>query len=164
MAKRDMKKRRDKRGLSPVIATVLLVAMVVVIGLIIFLWFRGFQQEAVTKFGGKNIQLVCGDVSFDASFSDSTNTLVVSNLANVPIYQMQAKIESSGRHDTKDLDESYSGWPTSGLNQGGIASINVGTDFDSAEEVVLIPVLRGTSRSGEKTYVCDESAGRTILV
>jgi len=44
-----------KKGLSPVIATMLLIAIVVVIGLIIFLWFRGMTEEAITKFDGTNI-------------------------------------------------------------------------------------------------------------
>ena len=53
-----MFKEGDKSGLSPVIATVLLVGLVVVSGLIIFMWFRGLTQEAVVKFD-QNIQLVC---------------------------------------------------------------------------------------------------------
>ena len=60
-----------KRGVSPVIATVLLISMVVIIGIIIFLWFRGMVGETVTKFG-KNIELACEDVVFDASYSTST--------------------------------------------------------------------------------------------
>lgn len=153
----------NKKALSPVIATVLLVAMVVVIGLIIFLWFRGFQQEAVTKFGGKNIQLVCNEVSFSASYSASTQSLTISNLANVPVYQMRAKImKGGGSFDTENVDE-YPGWPNSGLTQGAVISLS--KDFGgSAESVVLIPVLRGTSRSGDKTYVCSEDFGRTINV
>jgi len=44
-----------KKGVSPVIATVLLIAMVVVIALIIFLWFRGLTKEAITKFDVRNL-------------------------------------------------------------------------------------------------------------
>ncbi|MAG78897.1 hypothetical protein CMI40_00795, partial [Candidatus Pacearchaeota archaeon] len=42
--------RINKKGVSPVIATVLLVAIVVIIGLIIFQWFRGMTQESIIKF------------------------------------------------------------------------------------------------------------------
>jgi flagellin-like protein len=45
------KNNKNKMGVSPVIATVLLVAMTVVIALIVFLWFRQIGKEVVTKFG-----------------------------------------------------------------------------------------------------------------
>ena len=38
----------NKKGVSPVIATVLLIAIVIVIGLIIFLWFRSLTKDALT--------------------------------------------------------------------------------------------------------------------
>ncbi len=155
-------KRRVKRGLSPVIATVLLVALVVVIGLIIFLWFRGFQGEAVTKFGGTNIQLVCEDVNFDASYSGGSLTL--SNLGNVPIYQIQAKIYSdSGRtQENVDLNNVASNWPSNGLTQGTVVTLNVGSEFSGNDEALLVPVLRGNSDSGEKIYVCDDRHGFSV--
>ncbi len=78
-----------KRGISPVIATVLLIAMVVVIGLIVFLWFRGMIEEEGTKFG-KNVKLVCDDVNFEASYSGGV--LSILNIGNTPIYKMKIKI------------------------------------------------------------------------
>jgi len=111
-----------KKGVSPVIATVLLIAMVVVIALIIFLWFRGLTKEAITKFDGQNIELVCMDVSFEASYS--SGVLYIANLGNVPIFGMKMKILSDGSYQTVDLS---SGWPTSGLNQGATYSGDVCT-------------------------------------
>jgi len=153
-----MKKRR---GISPVIATSLLIAMVVVIGLIIFLWFRGFTQEAITKFGGTNIQLVCRDVQFDSGYSGGQISLV--NLGNVPIYSFQLKIEKPGSHDTLDIAE-ISDWPAEGLNQGGVFSDNIASAVSGADEITVIPVLRGTSKSGARTHVCDEQDGEVIVV
>ncbi len=158
---------KNERGLSPVIATVLLVAMVVVIGLIIFLWFRGFQGEAVTKFGGTNIELVCEDVSFDASYS--SGTLTMSNLGNVPVYQIKAKLLSDGgRSQTSvDLEDIFGvDWPASGLNQGNVLSYSVGdsAEFSGKSSALLIPVLRGKSESGEKTYVCDDQYGVEVTL
>src|SRR3970282_954737 len=101
MRKEAEKNRKNRRGVSPVIATTLLIAMVVVTGLIVFLWFRGFTQEAVTKFGGTNIELVCGDVRFDSSYS--SGNLFLSNVGNVPIYSFKLKIESPGSHTTLDI-------------------------------------------------------------
>jgi len=143
----------NKRGVSPVIATVLLIAIVVVIALIVFLWFRGFSQEAIMKFG-KNIELVCDDVRFDASFDGSSFS--ISNEGNVPIYRMKIKIIGDGSHSTEDL----AGFV--GLSAGGVDEYthNIG----SAEEVVLIPVLRGKSEKGEVNHVCDENYGYSLFV
>jgi flagellin-like protein len=136
---------RDK-GVSPVIATVLLIAMVVVIGMIIFLWFQGMTQESITKFEGTNIELVCDDVSYDASYSGGELSIV--NNGNVPIYRMKMKVVDGGSYDTTDLEG------FDGLSQGG--SFSGGISVGSATNIILIPVLLGNSESGKRTYVCEE--------
>ena len=153
-------KRKEERGLSPVIATVLLITIVVVIALIVFLWIRGMTQEAITKFDGQNIQLVCEDVSFHASYSG--DSLDITNLGNVPIFGMNVKEIGEGSYTTKNLREESLAWPETGLNQGGVFS---DTMYFTGEEIVLIPVLIGESDSGRKTYVCDENQyGYEILI
>lgn len=144
---------KSREGLSPVIATVLLVAMVIVIALIVFLWIRGMTQETITKFGDQNIQLVCNDVYFDADYYGTT--LAISNSGNVPIFGMKVKVVGDGSYITENLrDEAYM-WPEVGLNQGDVFSED-GFLFEG-EEIVLIPVLMGNSEQGRKTYVCDEN-------
>lgn len=137
------------------IATVLLIAMVVMIGLVIFLWFQGMTRESITKFEGTNIELVCSDVSFDASYSGGEISIV--NNGNVPIYGMKVKVVSDGNYDTSDL----SGFD--GLGQGGSysGSFNAG----SATNIILVPVLLGSSERGERTFVCDENQqGYEIII
>ena len=135
-----------RRGLSPVVATVLLVGMVIVIALIIFLWIRGLQDEAITKFG-KNIELVCYDVEFDASYSEGVVSVL--NTGNVAVHEFKAKVGSGGSYSTvavkgiQNLD--------SGMAGSGEVDVESGD-----EEIVLIPVLMGSSSKGEKTFVCDE--------
>jgi flagellin-like protein len=147
--------KKNVKGLSPVIATVLLVTMVIVIALIVFLWIRGMTEEAITKFGDKNIQLVCGEVSFEASSSE--NILYITNPGNVPIFGMNVKVIGTGYHETLDLRE-QSTWPQIGLNKGEAFSDSTFIDsLGDANEIVLIPVLIGESKSGRKTYVCDEN-------
>ena len=142
------------KGLSPVIATVLLITIVIVIALIVFLWVRGMTEEAITKFDDKvNIKLVCEDVSFEASYTDGTG-LYITNPGSVPIFGMDIKVVGEGSHETIDLRDNPA-WPTTGLNQGGVFSDEAITF--SGTEIVLIPVLIGDSESGRKTYVCDES-------
>ena len=151
---------KEKRGISPVIATTLLIAMVVVIGLIVFMWFRGFSQEAVTKFGGTNIDLVCKDVAFDSSYSGGS--IYISNTGNVPIYSFEINIQNPGSQETAEITDLTSDWPITGLNQGGVYS-GIVSGIDSAQKVTLIPVLRGTTaNSGIRTHVCSSQYGQVI--
>ena len=146
-----------KRGVSPVIATVLLVAMIIVVGLIVFLWFSGMTEEAITKFDGTNIKLVCEGVQFNAEYASGTLNIV--NIGNVPIFKMQVKLSGEGSHETKELG---GGWPDLGLNQGGTFSGSF--DASGAETLTLIPVLRGESKKGEKNFVCEERFGHEISI
>ncbi|MCF7910666.1 hypothetical protein K9L16_03270 [Candidatus Pacearchaeota archaeon] len=142
-----------KKGVSPVIATVLLVSMVVVLGLIVFLWFKGMTAEAITKFGGTNIELVCGDVAFDASYS--SGKLYLSNTGNVPIFGMKIKTSSLGSSETIDIRD-YEEWEAGGLDLGDSKEIAI-SDIAGSEKLILVPVLLGNSDSGKKTFVCSES-------
>ena len=146
-----MIKPLNKRGVSPVIATILLIGIVIVIGLIIFLWLRGLTQEAITKFD-KNVELVCDDVQFDGSYSGGT--LTVSNIGNIPIYEIKIKILQDKDYETKNLNTLTGEWPDAGLNPGRVFSDNINI---VAESIILIPVLVGSAESGEKSYTCDES-------
>ena len=148
--------RNRKTGLSPVIATVLLISIVVVIGLIIFLWARGFVKEEGTKFG-MNIKLACEDVEFEASYESSQLSIV--NSGNVPIYRVKLKISSEGGFRTEELTVDDNGWPDFGVKQGetytGSASI-------TGDKVLIIPVLIGSSGSGQKIYTCEDKYGYEI--
>jgi len=150
-----------KRGLSPVVATVLLISIVIIIGLIVFFWFKGITHEAITKFDGTNVKLVCGDVSFQAQYTDGR--LLVSNDGNVPIYKLKAKMEGAGSYTTVTVGESDSSWPPIGLNQGD--TYNGALNINGATKILLIPVLAGqTDSEGKKSYTCDESQGKEIVV
>ena len=151
---------KKNRGLSPVIATMLLVAMVVIIGIIIFLWLRGINDEAITKFDGTNIKLVCEEVQFDASYTSPD--VYVLNTGNVPIYKMKAKTfnNSQGSHTTEELTGTPPNeWPAYGLSQGGAFSGRVGI----ADKIILVPVLIGHSEKGDLAYTCDERHGYEII-
>ena len=146
-----------KRGISPVIATVLLIAMVVVIALIVFIWFKGMVGESVTKFG-KNIQLVCDDIEFKASYS--LGTLYLLNTGNPPIFKMNVKLSEPGKHSTEEIEIDDEGV---GLTKGEAFSITypVGSGI---QKITLIPILVGTSDKGKRTYVCEEQYGKEISV
>ena len=147
-----MRKRVLKKGVSPVIATVLLIAIVIVIGLIIFLWFKGMTQEAVTKFG-KNVELSCEDSQFDASYSGGI--LTISNLGNVPIFNFNIRISEGGNHVTQEITEIATNWPETGLKAGGIFSNESITLTGNPNEIVLSPILVGRGEKGKKSFECN---------
>jgi flagellin-like protein len=156
----------EKRGVSPVIATVLLIGIVIALGVIVFFWFSSFTQEAVTKFNGENIQLVCNDVQFQASYS-SGGDLAISNTGNVPVFSFNIQMNgASGAYTTDDIKD-LTNWPTGGLKQGGVFSGNIQNAVSGAgaNEIILIPVLRGSVSNGDQqSYTCPTQYGYKISI
>ncbi len=78
----------NKAGISPVIATVLLISIVVVAGVIIAIALLGFGGDQSYKFGNP-VEEVCREgVSFDASLSGSE--LTIENTGSVGILKIKA--------------------------------------------------------------------------
>ncbi|MFQ5531595.1 MAG: archaellin/type IV pilin N-terminal domain-containing protein [Candidatus Nanoarchaeia archaeon] len=156
----NVKNKSNKKAVSPVIATVLLVGMVVVIGLIIFLWFRGMVSETITKFDGTNIEIICGDVVFEASYDSALSELSVVNTGSVPIYNLKLKISGAGGYDTEDL-----GLNGAELNSGGATTADISSyEVVEGNELTLIPVLLGLNEDGEQeSFICDEKDGVKII-
>lgn len=155
----------NRRGVSPVIATVLLIGIVIALGVIVFFWFSSFTQEAITKFNGENIQLVCNDVQFQASYS-SDGDLAFSNTGNVPIFSFNVQIQgAAGTFTTQDIKSLISNWPSSGLRTGGVFSGNIAGKINGANQIVLIPVLEGTVSNGDqKSFTCPNQYGYQVSV
>lgn len=133
----------EKRGISPVIATVLLIAIVVVLALIIFLWARGFVKESIIK-KGENVELTCGKIMLEAVYIPDTGDLQVTNIGNIPIYRFNAKLINQGDIENREFDEGL------GIGQSGV--VNVG----SAEEVRVVPILLGQVKknNAQVAFIC----------
>lgn len=150
-----------KKGVSPVIATVLLISLVIVIALIIFLFMRGIGEEAIVKFGSENIKYACEKVEFDASYSDGS--LAISNLGEVPIYDMKVRIIQGGEYETESL-KTKNEWPSVGLTQGGVASIPLAVG-EETEKIKIFPVLVGKTKKGEKkAYNCEQGMYESEII
>jgi flagellin-like protein len=153
-----------KRGISPIIATILLISIVLIIAIIIFLWFRGMSKEAITKFEGVNVEIICEEVHFDTEI-DSFNNLIISNSGNVPIFNMRLEIHKEGNYETKDLKVDWpSDWPSEGVSSGirAVIPLEPTISLTDVKELKLIPVLLGVSESGKKTHVCKGSTFEII--
>ena len=136
---------KNKKAISPVITTILLVLIAIILAVLILLWARGFIKEKVMKFD-EPIERSCEKVNIQASLnSDGTISLV--NNGDISLYRLDASILSGGsstilHSQKKNIGPGYS----------GIVS------YDSAlsGEILLVPVLLGQAEtSGEKQeYQC----------
>jgi len=134
---------KSKRGISPVVATVLLIVIAIVLFLLIFLWLRGFQKEAITK-QGTPIETSCLEISFDTIVD--APTLQIVNTGDVPIYKAKVYYGNGGMTHLTDTDT---------IAQGSIVSVSI----PSCTQIKIIPVLLGKTSSGvEREYVCENQA------
>ncbi|MFW6310660.1 MAG: archaellin/type IV pilin N-terminal domain-containing protein [Nanoarchaeota archaeon] len=155
-----------KKGLSPLIATILLIAMVIVIGTLIFLWFKGMQKEALTKFDGKNIERVCEDVNFNVDYVSGTLSII--NKGNIPIQDFEIKeVSSDGSYSTKKISDFYNedeGEEWTGLGVGGSDEKEI--SFTGSDKLIISPILIGeTDQEEKKEYSCDvDKFGKTLNI
>ncbi|HTY43830.1 MAG TPA: archaellin/type IV pilin N-terminal domain-containing protein [Patescibacteria group bacterium] len=150
--------KRGNKGVSPIVATVLLIGMVIAIGVIIFLWVRGFVKEEGQK-NGQNVQLVCQQVDFDATYSGGL--LGISNVGNIPLFRLKIKEYKAGGFVTKDITELSSTWASVGLKQGEVFSDSIGST-SGVTKILVVPVLLATTGSGSIAHTCDDTYGKTI--
>lgn len=156
-----------KKAVSPVIATVLLVLIVVVLGTIIVLWSQGFVKEAVTKSIGsetKTTQQFCSEVSIQ-SILNNDNSFGFKNIGNVPVYAFNVKLvgKNTGGSETKKIEYSNGG----GVNPGFSTLVQKDSggyyNYDDYSEVKITPILLGkTKKGGLQEYPCPEINGINI--
>lgn len=153
MIKRGNKKE-NKKGLSPIIATVLLILLVLVLAGIIFTWMRGFVSEQLVK-GSKTVEQACQEVDFDVQFVTTTDLEIV-NRGNVPISSFEVKIFNGGDSDIikfsfsvdagQAISESFNPGPTDG-------------------RMIIYPIVLGNVKDKQvnKMYTCLDK-GKTVTL
>ncbi|MBI2631982.1 hypothetical protein HYW75_03190 [Candidatus Pacearchaeota archaeon] len=169
---------KEKKGLSPVIATTLLILIAIIIAIIILLWIKQFIGEKAEKnLGGGPVDLesVCKDVVFDADAKIAVNTedpnkkdlvIHVGNKGNVPIYGIEIRkksltsVSSVGAVNTLHLNLAI----TSGEDEDmkllkiDTGKINVGDNF------IIVPIVLGENNKAKKAFVCGEEFGIAAVV
>lgn len=148
--------RINKKGVSPLIATVILIGIAIVIFGIIFFWLRGMITEQIQKFG-INIDTQCQKVAFSATRQG--NNITVSNNGNIPVIGMNVKIKIDGKTLSKSIKKPIDGV----ISPGEVDVIIIGDstfNFAGAQKRTIAPVIQG---KGVKTgkisrYVCKEKA------
>jgi flagellin-like protein len=152
---------RGKRGLSPVIASVLLIALVLVLASIIFMWARGFISEQIEKFGNP-VDTVCNQIDFDIEriSGSAGDELEVVNRGNIPIYHLDIKKISGGDAEVEkfkfDVDEGDAVRKSVDLKM---------KDGTRPEKVIVYPALLGTvkGKQSNKVFTCTDH-GETLIL
>ncbi|MFH1522085.1 MAG: archaellin/type IV pilin N-terminal domain-containing protein [archaeon] len=142
---------RNKRGLSPVIASTLMILLVLVLAAIIFFWARGFISEQIEKFG-RPVEELCSSVDFGAEKVGSE--LEVINRGNVDIRHLDIKLFKEGNSEIAKFDFS--------IDAGQAIKKTLDLKMDSGEEpekIIIYPALIGNVRgqSLNKVFTCMDS-------
>lgn len=152
-----------KRGLSPVIATVLLIAIALVLALIIFIWARSFISEKTQKFD-KPISEACTQINFVAEVGACTGSgtcFDIQNNGNVPIYGVELRKKGGG---TIESIKTFDGATTIGVGQRATTNPVDSTNVASGDTVTVIPIIIGTQGEEKKTYACDSTYGKDVQI
>ncbi len=162
----NKKRGRSKKGLSPVVATALLILIGVALAAIIFLWARSFVAEKLQKDvggGAEAIELLCDDLRFDAEavLSGGQGELDVSivNRGNIPIYGAEARKESIGASKIVGIGVSELGIKS---GEDYVLKIIPQINVQKGDSVTIVPVLLGTpgeNSEDRKSYTCDLQYG-----
>ena len=145
--------KRGKKGVAPIVTTVLLVLIVLVLATIIILWGTTFIPETLAKFD-EPVENSCITVAFTAEISGSEIFIV--NSGDIPIYKLKLRQEGVSSSDTQETDDDFI------LNVGASKSVSVTLDPE-ADELQIIPVILGKTEDGKiQEFQCAESSARTL--
>ncbi len=142
----------QKRGISPVIATILLVVIAIALFGAVYAWITSMQKDAILKFD-TGIEQACLDVNFNVIKQDGK--IQIQNRGEVPLYRVQLFVKESGSLDSLGTIPPESS--SSVIGQGESAEMDY---TGSCEQIKAVPVLLGISKKTgtEKEYVCTQKA------
>ncbi len=151
----NMKRIDGKRGLSPVIASLLMIMLVLFLAAIVFLWARGFISEQIEKFG-KPIEEQCESVKF--KIVQVEEYLEIRNNGNVDIWRLDIKMFSGGNSEVKGFDFQ--------INAGEAIRKAVTLEMSDGslpDKIIAYPALIGNVRDKpiNKVFTC-MNAGVTL--
>lgn len=156
----------NTKGVTPVIATILLVAVVIVLASIVFVWAFGFVKEGISK-NGEPIERACDDVRFEAGIALDAGTyyLEVNNQGTVSIYGFDIYLTTETSKDILPHTLEAS------LEPGQSIRSELSAEFANAYEgiegarVRVVPVLVGESSGGQQEqHTCDDATGFNVEV
>ena len=147
----------NKKGVSPLIATVLLVAIVVVIAFLIFWWYGEFIQNSLDKSDSTAEQVCLQEVSFSLSDGNCTDgstsemkilSFSVANTGDVRIGSFRALVEG---------ESSISQEIAQGVEQGVSTKLSVLVNKDELGSTLDVEVIPMISAGGTTRHCTDQS-------
>jgi len=145
---------KRRRGLSPEIATILIVLLVIIFIFIIFLWARTWTGEQLTK-QGNPVDSMCGQVvyKYEILTDGDFPVLAVTNTGNIPLYGFEVRADFDGNEKLKSYQMP--------LNEGdsGRKEINFGSDFSETgtpDKLIIYPIIAGNVKGSKinRPYPC----------
>jgi len=152
----------NKKGLSPIVATSILILIVIILAIIILLWARGFVGEAVIKeIAGseKRAEDFCREIKMKGIVNDD-DTFGFENIGNVPIFAYKVQTENDGNVDVHRVDNNQGGSVNPGFSV--IARYSSVSPYSAYESVKIIPILLGKTDGSTQEFECPEINGILI--
>ncbi len=161
----------NRNGVTPVIATFLLIAMVVVLGTIIFFWARGFLTESAEK-DGKSISASCDDAEFEAKVitqasqcptsSNAFNSAIdINNIGNVPIYGVQVLEYDQNNANSNVVPLSDQPFVGGTITMGKSSYVCINKVVTNTASFRIVPKLLAERGGNKIIYTCPEKDGLT---
>ena len=139
-----------KKGVSPVIATVLLIVIVLILAVIIFLWAKSFVGERAEKFGSA-IELSCDKTNFEVGLYSSPNTLEILNKGTVPLYGFVLKLQGDAEVKITARVEDAT------IRSGESKSFELeDTTLNIGDNYLVIPIILGETDTDKVPYTCGD--------
>lgn len=146
---------KNKKAVSPIIATVLLIMIVIVLAIIIIIWSQGFISELISKeiLGNKKrLDEWCSQRNLEGLINQD-GTFAIKNKGQVPIFAFNVKTVSAGDSNLERVSES--------LNPSYTLPFDI--YLSSYDSIKVIPILLGTTDEGStKEKPCPEATALII--
>ena len=128
-----------KRGLSPVVATVLLIALAMVLAMIIFLWARGWMFEQIEK-RGESIDRSCEQVNMEVDLQKTGSQEIkirIINRGTIAIQAVEIRQEYRG-------DSSMTLWNITAPPAAASSERTIPLENSNIDKITIYPRLVGT--------------------
>ena len=153
----------NKKGISPLIATVLIIGFTVALAAIVMTWGSTFIRETTETTERSTSQAIkCAtDLSFDitnvsCSSTGGSKLVVVDNRGNVDIKSLMFRIHYENGSVVKDLTAG-----ASGLAKYEVTPYTVGAIDGVTTKVEAISTIAG--EAGQEDYTCVEAVQKFLI-
>ena len=144
--------KNNKKAISPIITTVLLVLVAMILAIIILFWARGFISEKISKFipaqsQDRPVAEACESVSLSVAITGAKELSII-NQGDIPVYKLGVRVKDNGGQAT--IVE----YETIGLDPGQSKLLATPTQTLTGG-VSIVPILMAKSeKTGTVEYNC----------